>query len=367
MKIIYLSELRLPTKNAHGFQIMNMCSAFAGQEAEILLLVPRRHNLLQVEPFDFYKLPRNFRVKKLPAIDLYPMRFIPEKISGLLLRFSFLLLARFYLLFVPHDVLYTRESFVGLLFKNFCLEVHMPEQKKRWGFRPKKYIVLNNYIKEVLVSSGAKGDSILVAPDAVDLSAFPVRSKEEARRHLGWNDQKRPIVLYCGNFKAWKGIDTVAGAVKLLPEALIVMIGATKEMDLNRIQATVVSQTNVLVEGFKPHEDIPWYLSAADVLLLPNTANDDNSKFYTSPLKLFEYMATGRPVVASNLPSLREILNESNCVFFEPDNSGSLVLAIKKLLNDENLAKTIGDQALVDVQKYTWINRAKSILNFIGQ
>ena len=367
MKIIYLSELRLPTKNAHGFQIMNMCSALAGRGEEVVLLVPWRHNLLKAEPFDFYQLPRTFRIKKLPAIDLYPFRFIPEKLSSLLHIFSFLVVARLYLLFIAYDVLYTRESFIGLFFKNFCLEVHMPEQKKRWGFRPEKFVVLNNYIKEVLVAGGAKAKNILIAPDAVDLAVFPMRTKEVARQHLGWNDQTLPVVLYCGNFKAWKGVDIVADAIKLLPEALIVMIGATKEMDLNRIQNKVIDLPNVLVEGFKPHEEIPWYLAAADILLLPNTAHDDNSKFYTSPLKLFEYMASGRAIVVSDLPSLREILNESNCAFFEADNPASLAVAIKKILADHGLAEVLATQALADVQKYTWENRAKSILNFIGR
>lgn len=364
MKIIYLAEIRLPTKNAHGFQIMNMCSAFVKEGSKVLLLIPWRKNLLKKDPFDFYKLPKIFKVKKLPAIDLYPLRFIPERISGFIHLFSFLLSARIYLFFVSCDILYTRESFVGLFFKKFCLEVHMPEQIKRRGFRAEKFIVLNNYIKKELVLCGLNSDDILVAPDAVDLSLFYPRPKMEARQLLNWKSD-RPVVLYCGNFKVWKGVDIVAEVVKLLPDVFIVMMGATKENDLKRIQQKVSGLPNVLVKGFTLHEDLPLYLAGADIFLLPNTALDENSRLYTSPLKLFEYMASGRPIVASDLPSLREVLNESNATFFEPDNPLSLVGSIKKILENPDLAEKKTTQALVESKKHTWENRARKILLFI--
>ncbi len=78
-------------------------------------------------------------------------------------------------------------------------------------------------------------------------------------------------------------------------------------------------------------------------------------------------MASKTPIVASDLPSIRDILNEENAVFFEPDNPKSLALAIKQLLEDVNLAKKVAHQGHQDVQKYTWDNRAKEILDLIVQ
>ena len=365
IKICYISQFRLPTKNAHGFQIMNMCAAFADEGVEVLLLVPWRKNLLKGDPFDFYNLPRSFEIKKIFAIDLYPFRFIPEKISAFLHLFSFLISARVYLWFCRYDVFYTRERYATLFFRNFVYEVHMPEQMRLYGFKPRKIIVLTNYIKEELVRSGVSEDKILVAPDAVKLEMFPKISKEVARKKLGFLGDK-PIALYWGNFKKWKGVDTLAEAVPFLESMLVVMVGGTKESDITRIREKVKGYTNAVVEGFKLQKELPWYLAVADVLVLPNSAKDENSRLYTSPLKLFEYMAAERPIAASNLPSLREVLNNKNVVFFKPDSAKNLSETILILLAHPELQKKLAEQARADVEEYTWDKRARKILNFIS-
>ena len=118
--------------------------------------------------------------------------------------------------------------------------------------------------------------------------------------------------------------------------------------------------------GYRPPSEIPLWLKAADVLVLPNSAKKDISKFYTSPMKLFEYMASKRPIVASNLPSLREILNKENAILLvEPDNPEALAQGIKQAMEDRNLVQTITQNAYDDVQNYTWEKRAEKILKFI--
>ena len=343
---------------------MNMCGAFADEGIEVLLLVPWRENLLKEEPFDFYGVKHNFAVKKVPAIDLYPFRFIPEKISAFLHLFSFLISARVYLWFCRYDVFYTRERYATLFFRNFVYEVHMPEQMRIRGFKPKKFVVLTNYIKNKLKESGIQEKDILVAPDAVKLEMFPKISKEMARKKLGF-PANRPIALYWGNFKKWKGVDTLAEAVPFLESMLVVMVGGTKESDIARIREKVKGYTNAVVEGFKLQKELPWYLAVADVLVLPNSAKDENSRLYTSPLKLFEYMAAERPIVASDLPSLREVLNNKNATFFKPDSTESLSKTILVLLTHPELQTKLARQARVDVEEYTWAKRARSVLNFI--
>jgi len=365
MKLIYLSELRLPTKNAHGFQIVNMCAAFADEGIEVLLLIPWKKNLLKEDPFDFYGAKRNFVIKKLPAIDLYPFRLIPERISAFVHLFSLLISARIYLWFNKYDELYTREKYVALFFKRFTYEVHMPEQMRIRGFKPKKIVVLTNYIKDKLKESGIREKDILVAPDAVKLEMFPKIDKKEAREKLRLTSDKA-VVLYWGNFKKWKGVDTLAEAMPFFESVLIVMVGGTKESDVARIRAKVNGYKNVIVEGFKPHKELPWYLAAADVLILPNSAKDENSRLYTSPLKLFEYMAAGRPIVSSDLPSLREVLNNRNAVFFKPDSAKSLSETTLTLLTHPELQEKIASQARTDVEGYTWDKRARKIIDFLS-
>jgi glycosyltransferase involved in cell wall biosynthesis len=123
---------------------------------------------------------------------------------------------------------------------------------------------------------------------------------------------------------------------------------------------------NVQVTGYiKSEEVVGSYLSAADVLVLPNSAHDDVSLKYTSPLKLFAYMAARRPIVASDLPSLREVLNENNSVLIKPDSATDLADGIKTVVSDSSLASRISHQALEDVRKYSWKDRAETIISFI--
>jgi len=114
--------------------------------------------------------------------------------------------------------------------------------------------------------------------------------------------------------------------------------------------------------GWVNNRVIPKYLKSADVLVLPNSAKSTISLLYTSPMKLFEYMASCRPIIASDLPALREILNSKNSFLVAPDNARSLADGIRKILGDNDLAETISDQAAHDVLQYTWQKRASFIL-----
>ncbi|PIZ49160.1 glycosyl transferase family 1, partial [Candidatus Woesebacteria bacterium CG_4_10_14_0_2_um_filter_39_14] len=116
--------------------------------------------------------------------------------------------------------------------------------------------------------------------------------------------------------------------------------------------------------SYQPHAKVIRYIKAMDALVIP-FPNKPHYAFYASPLKLFEYMASGRPIIASDLPALREILNDKNALFFKPDDAPDLARAIKMLKSSQMLGYHLSQQALADVQQYTWQKRAKNILNFI--
>ena len=107
------------------------------------------------------------------------------------------------------------------------------------------------------------------------------------------------------------------------------------------------------------------FLKTADVLVLPNSAKEAISALYTSPLKLFEYMASRKPIVASNLPSIREVLNEKNSILVRPDDAWALVGGIKKALEDIVLSGRISQAAFENAREYTWEKRAAKIIRFI--
>jgi len=110
---------------------------------------------------------------------------------------------------------------------------------------------------------------------------------------------------------------------------------------------------------------MPYYLKSADVLILPNSGKKDVSRYWTSPMKMFEYMASQRPIVASDLSSIGEVLSENNSILVEPDNPQALAEGIKKVLDDKELSQRISQQAYIDVKKYTWDKRAQKILDFV--
>lgn len=349
---------------------MRMCAAFAAGGNDVTLLVPWRRNLLKEDPFQFYGVSKTFRVKKLPALDLYFARFIPERIVGPLHLFSFLLSAKIYLWYHRPDILYTREIFAGLFFKDFVYEIHsLPEVTtgyfERCLRRARSVVAITRYLREAVLKLGIDPRRVIVEPDAVEEKLLDFKESSGVARAVIGMPATGALVVYTGNFRKWKGVDTLARALHLLPEVQFVMVGGTKESDIARITDLVAGAPNAVVRGFELPERMPHYLAAADVLVMPNARGEEISERYTSPLKLFEYMASNRPIVASDLPSLREILNESNAAFFEADNPESLARVISMVIKDSSLGERIAAQARKDVTPHTWKRRAQRIVAFL--
>lgn len=369
MKLSYIFNMRMPTERAHGIQVVKMCEAFARSGLEVELLASARPNMIKEDPFSYYQAEKNFKIKKL--IGLKPQFFYRTKAGFLLQNALFLISARLDRIFSKPGLVYTREQFFGVIFRGYFLEVHNLPKKVRYFHRltwkrAKKIFVLTKYLKEEIISQGIDENKIIVLPDAVDLEKFDLPiTKEDARTKLGLPLNKK-IALYSGSFYAydWKGADILAEAAKYLPDVLVVLVGggecAGKKHEL------IVESQNVMLAGRQPYKLIPYYLKAADVLVLPNKAGRAISDKYTSPLKLFEYMAARRPIVASDLPSIREVLNEGNSLLVKPGSSDELAAGIKKVLSDIELESRIAAQSYEDVKPRTWRARAVKILDSLA-
>ncbi|MFA6593805.1 MAG: glycosyltransferase family 4 protein [Candidatus Buchananbacteria bacterium] len=371
MKIIYLANIRMPTEKAHGWQIMKMCGTFSALGHQVELVVPRRLNNLKADPFAYYNLPPNFKITKLPCLDLIFLDKIIGNLAFWLATATFLLASRCYVFFREYDIIYTREEQFGLFFKSAFLELHsLPAASKSYHRlfwrRFKRIIVLTDFIKTALINNGIAASEILIAPDGVDLADFDLALSAPAARNKVNLPLDKKLIVYTGHLYGWKGAQVLAEAAKYLPaQALVVFIGGTEE-DVRTFQKKNEGNANILILGHQPHQQIPFYLKAADVLVLPNSGKEKISQFYTSPLKLFEYLASGAPLVASNLPSLREILNEQNAVLVEPDNPRLLAEGISKVLTQRQLAEAISRQAHNDAQKYSWEKRTEKIISFFN-
>jgi len=371
MKLLYIANINMPTPWAHGIQIMKMSEAFANAGIETELIVPRRFNKIKEDPFEYYGVESKFKIVKLPCIDLMPLG--AGKFIFLLEKFSFLLSVKIYLAFKKFDIFYTREHLAGLFFKDFILETHvLPTEIKKFHIkiwqRAKKILVLTDFIKEGIMAKGIMEDKILISSDGVDLNKFNLDiSSADARKKVNLPLNKK-LIIYSGSFSlySWKGVDVLlAAAQHFNSDELVVLVGGSKA-EIEKIKSKIKSK-NILLVGRQPYSLIPYYLKSADVLVLPNKKGDVMSEKYTSPLKLFEYMASSRPIVASALSSLQEILNNNNAILVEPNNPEGLAIGLRTVLNNKNLAEKISMQALNDVKEYTWDKRVKKIINFISK
>jgi len=406
MSIIYIANARLPTEKAHGYQIMQMCQAFQENGCDIILLRPHRMNSKTMELVnlsDYYGLRENIKNHKLSTIDFISLFFSKLPVVSrlglaplahylLTINFAFLIIrflrSRTYktsLIFL-RDIILAGFLIKGLpkrLARQMIVEVHSISSH---SFRQKVQamilrrvrvvVVLTSSLKRQLVSLGVEKNKILVQPDAVDIESFDLNvTQTKARSYLGL-PQKAKIAAYVGKFHTAgmeKGIPEIIRSAKYLieefPELLFCFVGGP----LDRVQGyeQIIDQEGLPRDRFvflekQPVQKVPYYLKASDILLMPHPWNEFYA-YHISPLKMFEYMASKRPIIASELPSICEILrHEENSLLGRPGNPEDIAANIKRLLVDRDLAKSLAEKAWHDVQEYTWQTRAKKILDFIN-
>jgi glycosyltransferase involved in cell wall biosynthesis len=376
MKLIYITNNRLPTEKAHGVQIAKMCEAFANGGTELEILYPKRRNQFEGSFFDYYNLDKNFKLTKIWSFDL--VGIIP-KIGFRVQSLTFAVSSFLYLIKNKYrGIVYSRDPFSSLLlFLNkklkIVFEIHsLPREIKFYHkllfSRVYKFVAISNGLKKDLINLGVPDNKIFVAPDGVDLKSFEKihKSKEELRDDLGLPQDKK-IILYTGHLYDWKGAHILAKASKYLADEFIVVFVGGTEKDLNKFTQFVEKNKlkNVVLLGYQRPDKIPYYLKSADILVLPNSGKQRISSHHTSPMKLFEYMASGVPIIASDLPSIKEVLNEYNAVFFEADNNKDLAEKILKNLKEKKFLNKISHNALIDVKEHTWRERGKKILEII--
>ncbi|OGZ53287.1 MAG: hypothetical protein A3B25_00230 [Candidatus Ryanbacteria bacterium RIFCSPLOWO2_01_FULL_48_26] len=366
MKLIYIVDARIPTERAHGMQVMKMCEAFSKQGFIVELVIPARQNTISADPFDYYQIGHKFRIRKLFCLDLtrfgWSFFFVLQNLTFVLASIIFLMFQK------NGSVLYTRGNTV-LFWPKFLTDKFLLfiETHFMWPKNIRLYMKSFSKARGVIAVTKAyktylqqkynvPENKIIWAPDGVDLEKFQIpNDKLQIRERLKLPRDKK-IIVYTGSDLAWRGVETLKDAVVFFPKEYRAYFVGT---------VTPIEDYRAVFTGHKYPKEIPLWLRAADVLVLCGTAKSEISLHYVSPLKLFEYLAAGRPIVATDTPSHREILNDKNAILVKPDDPEALANAIKTVLADEGLAGKLGQNAALEANMYSWDNRVRRISDFI--
>lgn len=373
MNLIYVANARMPTEKAHGYQIAKICESLAGLGTSVELWVPTRRNRISGDVFSYYGVKRNFAVRYFSSPDVIGLsRFFGP--LGFYLQ-SLLFLLRLSFAHPPKSAwVMTRNPELAWLFSRKGYRVafyahYWPEHGAsiyRHLLRRAALVICNSKGTADAFSRQGFGDTVVV-PNGVDLADFDVPgTKDNLRKELGLPGGK--IALYAGHLYAWKGIDVVFDAASRMEDVTFVLVGGT-EADVSARSEEIKRRNlrNVILTGHKPRTLMPKYLKAADVLLLPNAPVSEESRRYTSPIKLFEYLAAGAPILASDLPSIREVLSEDTACLVEAGNPDALTQGVRAIFADPIRASRLSQEGHAIAARSTWTARAQSILSALSR
>ncbi len=229
-------------------------------------------------------------------------------------------------------------------------------------------IVVSRALRDQVVARGVPPERVLVNPNAVDPTSYhPGIDGEPVRRRLGLAG--RLVIGFIGTFGPWHGAEVLARAIRPvtrhLPEAHFLFIGTGSGMPA--VQAIVAGDgvgARVTFAGLVPQEEAPAYLAACDILVSPHVGNPDGTPFFGSPTKLFEYMAMGKGIVASDLDQIGEILSHGKTAWLvRPGDPEDLAAGILALARDPGLRRALGEAARDEVvAKHTWKAHVERLL-----
>ena len=384
MRVLYFADIRFPLERANGIQTMETCHALAERGHTVHLVVkPDTHSPAR-EPFEFYGLPA---IKSL-VIE----RANAPKGAGIIARVG-------YMSFVfgrafgkaRADVIITRDLGVAAALLKMPASMRAPVVYESHGYAPDVAAALPDLIatakpasaskvkrladREAEVWKGAAGyvtitraladelqrrfgsrQNLAVVPDGVRPSTAPV---------VAPTPNSAPVAAYAGHLYAWKGVDVLLHAIARVPEVKGLIVGGhSAEPDLSRVKALANElgiTDRVTFTGLIPPSAVPAHLAGATMLVLPNPTSAISTHF-TSPLKLFEYMAAGRAIIASDLPAIREVLRDGeNALLVTPGDADAIATAIRRLMSDPELAGRLARTAAIDAADYTWPRRAERL------
>jgi len=363
IKLFYSSYTFFWTNKANCYQSLKTCEALSKYIDTVYFLHPKtKKNKPNHEILSNYLIENNFVLK---SIFHFNLNFIGKKSGLLISNLTFTLVSTFLLLFKSKNDIYLTRDHLGMSFIAFLKTIGIIKQKiffeahffnPRIGRSVRKFdglVVINNKLKEKYKIFNS---NILVSHDGVDIDFFKAGEKKI---------NKTKKILYSGNLWEWKGVDLlIKASSKIKTNHQILIAGGSEDVikDFELRNSKYLNQ-KIIRLGNLNRDSLVKIMNESDVFVLPTLSTSELSK-YTSPLKLFEYMAMKRIIVASDIESTKEVLsNNENSILFKANDYNDLAKKLDWVLQND-VSKFI-EKAYDDVQNYTWSKRALNIHKFL--
>ncbi len=363
MEIAYIAKANIPSTAANSVHVMKICESFAEICDDFCLIIPQnQENIANMEKcYDIY------------GVTPFRVETVKTALSGIVSCYVFaaksVWKARKASKIITRDPL--AALFAVILGKQTVLDLHGDLShlcgrayrmiKWKW-FRDNKLLCLTvttkglkNFYTE---KYGVTAERMLLLPNGYSDNSFLKVERKEILKNETMN------IGYCGGFVSGKGLKLIHQLAAKDNTYHYNLFGGTREDA--EIEMKSAFSENVFFGGYVPSMKVPEILNEQDILLLPNQEqqickNEDIGKI-TSPIKMFEYMMSGRVIVASDITVLREILTDDNSFLVSPDDPEKWLETIRYIDGHREEARLKANRAHVDVKKYTWKNRAKKLL-----
>lgn len=354
IKLAYITRVTIPNNVAQAAQITSMCKAFFDKFGNDFMLVSTSK-----EEYNLDNLPFNRKIIKIKTKNSVSKNLI------------FSLKICFFLMKHQVNHIYTRDLLISVLSTIFfkiptCYEAHQPMRSFPSKFL--QFIVAKNkFFKLVTITKSLKdyyetrfsyNNEITVIPNGAYLGDYKTnKTKDELKKELGLCIDDF-VIIHTGSLFENRGFDKFKVILKNFPKIKLIQLGGNSQ-DIDKLKTKLNSFKNIKFIDYQPKNIVAKYQLAADLLLY---LTSKNSPIYwcTSPNKIFEYMATNNPILAPNIGSILEILNESNSFIFNIDDDADLINKIKTIINGNN--KGITDKAYNEViNSYNMTERVNKI------
>ncbi len=370
MRIVCIAASFVPSKTANSIQVVKAAHALAVLGHEVTLLVPGDKPAVWEELRSHYGLTQQFEV-----------RWLRENLAFRRYDYSFKAVREARKM--QPDLVYTWVLQAAVLssYKKIpsILELHdrVLGRLGPWLFRqfwhsrtPHQLLTNTDALRQTLIAAfglTTDPDKILIAPNGVELERYQnLPDAATARQKLGLPEGF--TAGYTGHFYAGRGMDLMVTLAKTLPEIQFLWVGGSEpDAALWRERLERQGIKNVLLTGFVDNAILPQYQAASDVLLMPYGnriagSGGGDSAGIASPMKMFEYMAAGRPILTSDLPVIHEVLDEKMAVFCQPEDPSAWKQALCALQADPDRQHRLARASRAAVGEYTWQARAEKAL-----